>query len=115
MDCTHPRQIRNPNTGKWMSVPCGMCINCRIAKTREWSLRLMMEKSSWEKSVFLTLTYDDEHLPHTNCGRMTLKPSDPQKFWKRTRMYIQRDLEKKGVPVSPPLLKYFMCGEYGDT
>lgn len=36
---------------------------CRINKTQAWVLRLELEKSNCDKSAFVTLTYDDEHLP----------------------------------------------------
>lgn len=114
-----------------MTVPCGMCIGCRIAKTREWTLRLMMENSVWKgNSVFCTFTYDDDHLVHTNCGRPTLYPDHMVKFFKRIRMQLHRekmetdDLYRyqywfhKRCPEEvphPPLLRYFMCGEIGDN
>lgn len=90
MDCVHPRSVRNPKTRTWMQVPCGMCISCRIAKTREWKLRLTMEQSQWKESCFVTLTYDDDHLHMTPCGHMTLWPDDMQKFVKRTRSQLHR-------------------------
>lgn len=46
-----------------MDFPCGKCLACRIARTREWAVRIMHEMSEWEDSVFLTLTYDDDHIP----------------------------------------------------
>lgn len=46
---------------------------------------------------FLTLTYDDEHLPHGGV----LELRDWQLFAKRVR--------KAGLP-----FRYFVCGEYGD-
>lgn len=79
------------------SYPCGKCLNCRIAKSREWSLRLMNELGYWNKSVFLTLTYDDEHLPEDH----SLHKEELQKFFKRLR-------KNYGEPI-----KYFACGEYG--
>lgn len=121
MDCVHPQTIKNPQTKQWMKVPCGMCISCRIAKTREWKLRLMMEKKLWTKSGFLTLTYDDDHLPHTNCNRPTLYPEHLRDFWKRLRKHIDESCyigppiyDENGEEKSPPLLRYFACGEYGD-
>lgn len=50
---------------------------------------------------FVTLTYDDEHLPK-NFG---LQPKDLQDFWKRLR----KNLGSYGVKI-----KYRACGEYGD-
>lgn len=134
MDCSHPRTIKNPRTGKWMYVPCQHCIGCRLAKTREWKLRLMMENSMWKESCFITLTYDDDHLHVTPCGHVTLWPDDIQKFFKRVRQSLHRwkmkndpdyrfDYEKHRESMwmaepfripSPPLLKNYYCGEYGD-
>lgn len=51
----------------------------------------------WDHSVFLTLTYDDEHCP------LSLSKRELQLFWKRLR----KDL-------APRKIKYFACGEYGD-
>lgn len=133
MDCVHPRSVRNPKTRLFMYVPCGHCIACRVAKTREWKLRLMMESKSWKESCYITLTYDEENLRLTPCGHATLWPSDIQNFFKRVRTRLHRwkmandseyasdyKLHKEynwmavnPVP-SPPLLKNFYCGEYGD-
>jgi len=48
---------------------------------------------------FITLTYDDEHLPENG----TLVKDHFQKFMKRLRRFIE-----------PKKIKYFGCGEYGD-
>lgn len=132
MDCVHPLTVKVENDAayalvhpedqrkyRYMEVPCGVCIACRIAKTREWTLRLMMEKEDWDKCCFITLTYDDDHLPLTKCENMTLFPSDLTKFWKRARksMEDQETCFHGVLPPgtdSPPLLRYYACGEYGD-
>lgn len=46
-------------------VPCGQCIGCRMDYSRQWASRLMLEKKSFpdDQCYFITLTYDDEHLP----------------------------------------------------
>jgi hypothetical protein len=60
----------------------------------------MHEASLHEKNCFITLTYDDEHLP--NGG--SLHYPDFQKFIKRLR---------KKFPKSD--IRYYMAGEYGTT
>lgn len=119
MDCTYPRRIKNPKTGQWIEVPCGACMACRIARVRDWTVRLLHESSSWKHSIFLTLTYNDENVPVTNCGKHTLLKSDLQKFWKRLRKSLPSPTpdddvvpDKNGDFVRT--LKYFACGEYGD-
>lgn len=84
-----------PYTG--MAVPCGHCILCREEQARQWAVRITHEADSWEESSFITLTYDDEHLPEHN----SLRYADLQKFWKRLRKQI-----------GP--LRYYAVGEYGD-
>lgn len=97
MTCTEKFYIRNPKTGEPFQVPCGHCMACRIAKTREWTVRLIHELSSWDKSGFFTLTYNDENIPFDG----SLNKDELQKFFKMLRKDI--------TPV-----KYFACGEYGD-
>lgn len=117
MDCKKPVRIfKNMDPILYpsgMLVPCGKCLNCRIQKRKEWSLRMLHEYDRWDSTVFLTLTYDDNHLRRrytTNYGpppfvAPTLSKSDLQKFFKRLR----RDLEKTNRNI-----KYYACGEYGD-
>lgn len=111
MQCTSPFHIKNPDRFKykkpnelvgdeWLDVPCGHCLACRIARTREWTVRLLHESEFWDDTLFVTLTYDDEHLPPNR----SLVPRDLTLFFKRLR----KDLGKR-------LIKYYACGEYGDT
>lgn len=121
MDCTHPRLVKIPKTTRRIYVPCGMCIACRIAKTREWTLRLMMEKKSWTDSGFLTLTYDNDNVPTTACGHLTLYPDHLSEFMNALRERLRRSDREQSYKgsvsegKSPPLLRYYACGEYGDN
>ena len=83
-----------------LEVPCGKCLSCRTMKTKEWSLRMWHELESHDKSVFITLTYQDIHLPKNG----TLVKEHLQLFLKRLRKAIH-----------PRKIRYFACGEYGDT
>lgn len=94
MMCSHPVTV------KGNIFPCGKCTFCKIAKTKEWSVRLMCESLYYKKKCMVTLTYDDDHLPVDG----SLDKSDLQNFFKRLRDRIK-----------PVRLKYFACGEYGDT
>lgn len=84
-----------------VELPCGQCIGCRLERARMWSLRLMHEASLWESSVFVTLTYDDAHVPADG----SLRPRDFTLFMKRLR----RGREEKDGPV-----RYYQAGEYGE-
>lgn len=82
-------------------IPCGQCIGCRLKRSREWAARCMCELKTHEKACFLTLTYDNEHLPENG----SLQYSDFQLFMKRLRRRLDyRDGTK---------IRVFMCGEYG--
>lgn len=83
-----------------VTVPCGQCIGCRLERSRQWAIRLVHEGQLHEDKCFLTLTYDDKHLP----GGNTLVKSHFQNFMKRLR--------KKYPDKS---IRYFHCGEYGET
>lgn len=104
MQCMHPSLIRNPawdgskETPQSFMVPCGRCIGCRIARTREWAIRCLHEASLHEKNCFLTLTYSPDFLP---CSGSLVK-KDLQNFLKRLRFQLGN---RK--------IKMFGCGEYG--
>ena len=82
-----------------LKIPCGQCVGCRLEKSRQWATRCMHEAQLWEHNTFVTLTYNDEHLPEG----MTLRPEDMTKFWKRLRKHVGQKV------------RYFYCGEYGDN
>jgi hypothetical protein len=84
---------------KYQPIPCGMCIGCRLDRSREWALRCMHESTLHKENCFITLTYDEKNLPHDT----SLNPPDVQKFFKRLRKRL------KGKKI-----RYYYCGEYGD-
>lgn len=79
-------------------LPCGQCIACKVHKRREWGARILMEAKAHQKKSFVTLTYDDEHLPPD----LSLDHSHIQLFLKRLR-------RSSSNPI-----RYFVCGEYGE-
>jgi hypothetical protein len=82
-------------------VPCGRCIHCKRRKVNDWSFRLVEESRRWSHSHFITLTYDNNHIPL--IGRqMTLNKEDLRLYWKRLR-------RREGT------IRYYAVGEYGET
>lgn len=74
---------------------------CRIQRAREWSVRLTHEIGYHDKTAFVTLTYDPEHLPlNYSVSKRAL-----QLFFKRLRKELSKDDRK---------VSYYACGEYGD-
>lgn len=105
------RQNVNP-FNEVITVPCGTCRACRLLYAKEWSNRCMMERSLYPEGQcwFLTLTYDDDHVPvNVVDGNyvLTLRPKDLQDYLKRLRIQAHRDFGVDGV-------RFFGCGEYGD-
>lgn len=83
-------------------MPCGKCIGCRMKSAKDWKVRLVHEAERFkQRSWFITLTYDDDHLPVNGYGEPILVKEDLQKFLKRLRTYTGRQF------------RYFACGEYG--
>lgn len=90
---------REPGSVESIPVPCGQCIGCRLEKSRQWAVRCVHEASLHEQNCFITLTYKDEHLPEHG----TLVKKHFQDFMKRLRKQFG-----SGV-------RYYHCGEYGET
>lgn len=108
-----------------MLIPCGQCIGCRIQQREDWTTRIELEARQWPKEQvwFITLTYDDEHVPGMilKTGELlrkvqyvwkpgkkkpesvqTLLYTDVQKFLKRLRKAYKKQL------------RFFCAGEYGE-
>lgn len=68
--CFHPLVLRD-SRGYPYQVPCGKCIACQNNKRSSLSLKLRLEEYTSKYCYFLTLTYDDEHLPLFSLGRDT--------------------------------------------
>lgn len=90
-----------------MQVPCGKCVGCLLDRRRSWAVRCMHEASVHPENRFLTLTYDEEHLPLGG----SLEKDALAGFMKRLRSWWTRSW-KEASDVVPPI-RYFGCGEYG--
>lgn len=83
----------------FITVACGKCVGCRLQRSYEWSLRIVHENKLHDvDGSFITLTYDDEHVP-SDYG---LHYEDFQLFMHRLRKRM------------PGCGRFFMSGEYGD-
>lgn len=120
MPCYHPVPAFQDGAGApvvlWppfgqstFTVPCGTCLGCRQARAQEWALRCEHEGRSWANNCFLTLTYDEAHLPPHGH----LNGDDLAGFLKRLR---ERCKSVYSPVVRDPLhgFRFFACGEYGE-
>uniref|UniRef100_A0AAU8B834 Replication initiator protein n=1 Tax=Dulem virus 173 TaxID=3145650 RepID=A0AAU8B834_9VIRU len=94
-----------------IQVPCGQCIGCRIDRSRQWANRCMLELQYHDSAYFVTLTYDEFHVPTSYYSdpatgeahkSMTLCKRDFQLWMKRLRKKFSEDK-----------IRFFACGEYG--
>lgn len=93
--CSSPPTVSH--AGVSYQVRCGQCMECRLAYSREWAIRMTHEQQCHAQSCFLTLTYDDQNLPAFG----QLEKRALQLFFKRLRKAI-----------GP--FRYVACGEYGE-
>lgn len=65
--CQHRSFITNKYTGTRIAVDCGQCDYCIYKKAQKASMRVKTAGSAFKYSYFVTLTYDNEHIPLMNC------------------------------------------------
>lgn len=92
MKCISPVYVRKV----MQHVPCGKCAFCVKKAIDSWCLRLSHEMEVSSSAFFITLTYDNEHLP----SGQELSKQDLCLFIKKLR---HRN----------PGIRYFAIGEYG--
>ena len=93
---------------RYLEVPCGNCIECRLNKSREWATRIACEQYTSCNSIFLTLTYDDENLPMGNHFLPSLVPDHVSTFMKDLRAYCKYHYNTDNI-------RFYAAGEYGSV
>lgn len=97
---------------EWLTMlPCGKCLDCRLAYARDWANRCVVESLSYGYNWFFTVTYNNEHLPLIYKDDVTPSASlwkdDILAFIKAVRNHWQYKYEHTGI-------RFFLAGEYGD-
>lgn len=93
MNCSKPFVTQHGKFG------CGQCLPCRVNYRQVWETRLLFEALHHQmRGCFLTLSYDDDHLPANG----TLVKKHFVDFIKRLRYHV-----------GGAKLRYFGVGEYG--
>lgn len=65
--CQHRSFITNRYTGARIAVDCGQCDYCIHKRAQKASMRVKTAGSAFKYSYFVTLTYDNEHIPLMHC------------------------------------------------
>lgn len=113
--------IKNSQGYKYQLIPCRNCIGCRLDYSRQWANRGYLEAKYHKNNYFITLTYDEEHIPipkeittkngitFTNEENWNgcLEPKHIEKFLHDLRQRIK-------LKYGDYKIKYMACGEYGD-
>lgn len=101
---------------EFLRVRCGRCINCRIHRTSEWSLRLEMESKYWDNISFLTLTYNSENLPMTDYfdSRLFLNDKDIEELPEFSECVCFPTLAYRDLPLFIKRLRKYQVGEEHD-
>lgn len=92
--------IREAVDDKEVTIQCGQCIGCKLERSRQWAVRCMHEASLHQDNAFITLTFNDQHLPKDNSLNVKIF----QDFMKRLRKKYE-----------PKTIRFFHCGEYGQV
>lgn len=113
-----PINVFDKNTGEFFGrlyarpavlLPCGQCLECRTRYAAQWADRIVLEARYYEQSFFVTLTYDEEHVPsvvdQNGNTNLTLVPKDLQDFIKRFRRQQQYYHDNQ--------VRFYGVGEYG--
>lgn len=87
---------RKYGDGNVFLLPCGKCEACRRNYAETWAIRCTLEAMCHDYNYFVTLTYDDAHLPFGDKRDIDL--------------FLDR-LEGKGHKNK---VKYFICKEFGE-
>lgn len=82
-------------------LECRKCLPCRLNIAREKAVRCYHQAQMHEDNIFLTLTYNDEHLSSPK-----LVYQDWQNFAKKLRQEISYETSER--------ISYMVTGEYGD-
>lgn len=95
---------------EFTQIPCGQCIGCKLDHSRNWANRCMMEASLYAANCFVTLTYDDEHLPYSSSvDSLGNQRQSPTLVKRDLQLFMKRLRKKFGSGI-----RFFACGEYGE-
>lgn len=98
MECLHP--VGTYRMDKSLAFrPCGQCVSCRINHSKQWAIRCVHEAHMHDQNCFITLTYNNDHLPSDR----SVRKHEMQNFMKKLR---SKNEGKK--------IRFFGCGEYGE-
>lgn len=135
VECQHKIPIIGPD-GKVIYVGCGKCAVCRKRRSNDWYVRLKSELQNSNSAYFVTLTYDDDHLPWREVEFFVDADNNyvsPERYaWYRNskrdvsyfthvcdfypcldKVHVQLFVKRLRKRLGYAGIKYFLCSEYG--
>lgn len=119
MQCFNPIPMTIEVGGKeykQVPVPCGKCEACLARRARDWMIRLTEELKDSSYACFVTLTYDDEHLPRQD-RKVYDWMIDQEVTFKDVPVHRVRDCQlflKRLRKDNPDVkIRYFLVSEFG--
>lgn len=109
MPCYHPITAYRPRDGgkllfqdgrgdaDQIQIPCGQCRGCRRKRAQGWAIRCVHEARTHKHNCYITLTYNDEHVP------VGLKHEHFQKFMSRLIASLHREIKQREKRAAPPV------------
>lgn len=109
-----------------IKVPCNHCYACSLTYSAEKATLMMLETEKSDHNYFITLTYDDKHLPIAEEQQYTepltgekinipnqgdFEPTLVPEHMKTFINTLKKHYNRKGINN----IKYMYCGEYGET
>lgn len=94
---------------RYVEVPCGGCIGCRLDRANGWAVRMMHEARMHSACSFITFTYRDAPFG------TSLDYRDFQLFMKRLRKALRGPRPARRGGGSGGGVRFFCAGEYGGT
>ena len=120
---------------KRKALPCGQCLGCRLDYAKEWAMRCILELQDHDinECYFVTLTYDDQHVPYSQrevvgtfrqidqilmtkgyVGNTAWKekPSNQTLVFDHLQLFL-KNLRRSQQYHYGKQFRFYACGEYG--
>lgn len=88
LTCEHPQRVFNKYINQYVWVACGHCNSCQNAKAYRWTDALERERLNSRYCLFVTLTFDDLHLPTMGLGYFPDFEVSHENFLKRRFLWF---------------------------
>lgn len=108
--CLSPKRIINPYTHETMTVPCGHCQACTLAKNSRYAFQCDLESYTAKHTVFITLTYANRFIPRATFVDSIERPFGNDLVDKETGEILGAS-DLKDYEIERLLNKFYLFGD----